>query len=487
MAEEGSSNNTTASSNESIIMSQIRAEKAAKAIEKYENEREIEERLKKKIIEDMLSSTRDDTTQLILDKAEEALVNAREFIENFLGFNNSNSALADLWAKVQQILNMLDPFTQLPGVVIPGVGDVTGIVEEFIMMQKIIWDVLPAEQKEQIRKKIKEEKKSKKKPGIIKKMGQELENQADQTWDAVQILIDEIPRIKEDLYMMCLENSWGLIVKICKMLGIPIDVFPFNLLAEMPEINKLARDLRRNGKQMIKDAFTDMMAPLYIGRSMLDSVPTTNEIKLSAVCISLVENSYQLEYQRIEQKLADLELRKLQLERQISDLKDKLKYTEKRLNSYSDSSMTSFQEMFETVKKESEQRLSSLNKNVEKIENEIPLETTARDFADAKRKNKDEIKKVAQVDFDKLKLMVDEKNAETAKIQKSIEDDVQKRREYIKKKRQSKKNAAVEGTDSANPSGDGDEAALGDDTTSSVGAPKNPVNMTQAESASEDD
>ena len=425
MAEEGVGGEMTAEEaseepKESIVTNIIQSDLAARVIRKLEKERASELRLKKKIMNDMVSSVHEDTTQFILDQAEAALINVREFIEDFFKYKGS-SGLLQLWQQVQQVLDMLQPFTQLPGVVIPGVGDIGQMVNDFAMMQKIIYENLTDEEKAEIRKQVEEEKKKKKDPGFWKKAGKEIEEQADQTWEAVQILIEEWPRIKEDLYMMCLENSWGLIMKICKMLGIPIDVFPFNLLAEVPEIEKLIRDLRRNGKKMLKDAFGEMMLPLYLAKSMSDSWPISNEKKLSVVCMELAQNGIEMEFQEASKRLADLKIRKARCEDDIKETKKKLKAIEKRMGVYDSSQFPQVKELIQVAKEEGEERLAVLSADVERTSEKIPQQKELTDILSGRVDNRDEIMKIAQPEYDKATKQIKKKNDEVQKAKDAIE------------------------------------------------------------------
>ena len=422
-----SSETPPASSEESIVTSIIQSDLAARVIQRLEKERAAELRLKKKIMNDMISSVHEDTTQFILDQAEAALINVREFIEEFFKYKGP-SGLLQLWEQVQQLLDMLEPFTQLPGIVIPGVGDVGQMVNDFVRMQKIIYENLTEEEKAAIRKQVEDEKKKKKDPGFWKKAGKEIEEQADQTWEAVQILIDEIPRIKEDLYMMCLENAWGLIVKVCKLLGIPIDVFPFNLLAELPEINRLARDLRRNGKKMLKDAFGEMMLPLYLAHAMSDSWPIANEKKLSVVCMELAQNGIEMEFQEASKKLADLKIRKARCEEDIKETNKKLKSLEKRMAIYDSGQFPQVEELIQVAQQEGEERLAVLSADVERTEEKIPNQQMLVNDLSGRVDNREEIMKIAQPDYDAATKQIAKKNEEVKKAKEAIEADKAKRR-----------------------------------------------------------
>ena len=408
-------------SKESTMISMIQSDLAARVIRRLEKERSTELRLKKKIMNDMVSSLHEDTTQLILDQAEAALVNVREFIENFFAYNGP-SGLQQLWQQVQQLLDMLVPFTQLPGVVIPGVGDITGMVNDFVMMQKIIYENLTDEEKAEIKKQIEEEKKNKsKKPSFWEKAGKQIEEQADQTWEAVQILVDELPRITEDLFMLCLENSWGLIVKICKMLGIPIDMFPFNLLADLPEINRLARDLRRNGKKMLKDAFGEMMMPLYFARAMSNSWPIANEKKLSVVCMELAQNKISMEHQSAVKQLADLKVRKARCEEDIKTTERKLASLEKRMALYDSTQFPKIENLIEVAKEESEQRLATLNADKDRTAEKIPKAKEAVSILEGRVDNREEIMRIAQPEYDAATKQVRKKNQDVLDAKKALE------------------------------------------------------------------
>ena len=427
----GESASSSEESKESIVYNIIQSDLAARVIRRLEKERGSELRLKKKIMNDMVSSVHEDTTQIILDQAEAALVNVREFIEEFFKYKGP-SGILQLWQEVQQLLDMLQPFTQLPGVVIPGVGDIGQMVNDFAMMQKIIYENLTDEEKAKITKLVEEEKKRNKKPGFAEKVGKKLQEQADQTWDAVEILIQEFPKIKEDLFMMCLENSWGIIVKICKILGIPIDVFPFNLLAELPEINKLARNLRHNGKKMLKDAFGDMMLPLYLAQSMSDSWPLPNDKKLSVVCMELAQNGIETEFQEASKRLADLKIRKARCEEDIKETKKKLESLEKRMNAYSSSEFPKIQELIEVAQEEGEQRLSILAADKDRTEKQIPGQLSIVNVLSGRVDNREEIIKMAQKDYDEATTQIKNKNEEVLKAKEAIEKAKYERQDKLK-------------------------------------------------------
>ena len=410
-------------------------------------------------MKDMLSTEHEDTTQFIIDTAEAALVRVRKYIEEFLGYDASGKALMELWTHVQRLLDMLQPFEQLPGVVIPGVGDIGAMVEEFMLMQKMIYDQIPAEQREEIKKQVEEEKKRDKR-SIWEKMGNTLEDQARQTWEAVQILVEEIPRIKEDLFMLCLEKSWGLIVKICKILGIPIDVFPFDLLADLPEIVKLSRDLERNGKKMLEEGFQGMMAPIYMARATMDSIPTTNDMKLLAVCTTLVQNKYDIEYQKCVKRVEDLRFRKKRCENQMEEIDKKIEAAEARMAMYSGSALPGIQNTFEVVKKEAIERKAVLPSSADRIDEKIPVQITVRDNAEAKKNDKVTIQEEGTEDYNKAKASVDEKNAEIVQAWKARDEDLQKRRQYILGVEASDDIAVVEGTDDASDGGCADAGVL---------------------------
>ncbi len=425
------SSSSSEESKESIVYNIIQSDLAARVIRRLEKERGAELRLKKKIMNDMVSSVHEDTTQIILDQAEAALVNVREFIEEFFKYKGP-SGILQLWQEVQQLLDMLQPFTQLPGVVIPGVGDIGQMVNDFATMQKIIYENLTDEEKAKITKLVKEEKKRNKKPGFAEKVGKKLQEQADQTWDAVEILIEELPKIKEDLFMLCLENSWGIIVKICKILGIPIDVFPFNLLGDLPEINKLARNLRHNGKKMLKDAFGDMMLPLYLAQSMSDSWPLPNDKKLSVVCMELAQNGIETEFQEASKRLADLKIRKARCEEDIKETKKKLESLEKRMNVYSSSEFPKIQDLIEVAHDEGEQRLSILNADKDRTEKQIPIQLSTVNVLSGRVENRDEIIKIAQKDYDEATTQIKNKNEEVKKAKQAIEDAKYERQNQLK-------------------------------------------------------
>ena len=419
-AAEAATTESSEESKESIVLNMIQSDIASRVIRRLEKERASELRLKKKIMNDMVSSVHEDTTQFILDKAEEALINVREFIEEFFKYKGP-SGLLQLWQQVQQLLDMLEPFTQLPGVVIPGVGDIGQMVNDFVMLQKVIYENLTDEEKEAIRQQVEEEKKKKKDPGFWKKAGKEIEEQANQTWEAVQILIEEWPRIKEDLYMMCLENAWGIIVKVCKMLGIPIETFPFNLLAEVPEIEKLIKDLRRNGKKMLNDAFGQMMMPLYFASAMSDSWPLPNEKKLSVVCMELAQNGIETEFQEATKRLADLKIRKARCEDDIKETKKKLKSLEKRMGVYDSSQFPQVKELIQVAQQEGEERLQVLDADVKRTAEKIPQQKDLVDTLEGRVDNREEIMKIAQPDYDAATKQIKKKNDEVQKAKEAIE------------------------------------------------------------------